>query len=423
MEETPQIDSTDNSPHFKPAAIIGVIIFALFGAALALYATQLTFKLTVAGIVEPSECSFNDWLTCDTVLSTGYAKIFGVPVAWLGFLYFFWAFFVAVFALLNRRKESGKAALDIVFFISFISVLFSIYKMYQLFELKVICPVCVTMYVSIFGIFFLSKSVLSVKFKDILRYNINYLKRIFSRTKKETPMEQSLSHPLRYIVILLWFFAMGYLGLRYYENTVIKPSLASVQLILTKHFSQDKTDINTEEAPVTGNPDSKIKIVEFSDFECPACRLLSSNMKAIMLEYGDRVSFTFMNYPLDKSINPNVKNDIHKNAGLAAIAGLCAQEQGKFWEFHYKLFENQTEISPNFINETANELGMDMNSFNMCLESNEIKERVISSINTGKSIGVSGTPTLFINGRKVHYWNSSEVIKAIIEEEIKVNRD
>ena len=421
---TPKKDDTASEPvierSLSKGLIAGIIIFALIGALLSLYATYLTFKLTVAGIVEPSECSFSDMFTCDTVLSTGYAKMFGVPVAWFGFMYFLWVFFVAIFAFFNSKKQSGSAALDIIFFVTLLSVVVTFFKMYQLFTLGVICPVCVAMYVCIFAIFFLTMKALGLKFKDILSYNIDYAKSIFRGSPEGDAGK--ISAPWRYWVILLWLFTMGFLGLRYYENTVVKPELKSVQLILNQHFSQPKIGIDPSGSAIDGNPDAKVKIVEFSDFECPACRLLASNMKAVMLEYGDRVSLHFVNYPLDRTINKHLANDIHMNAGLAAIAGVCAQEQGKFWEFYNILFENQTKISTDYIVETANEVGLDMGKFNECINSGEIRKRVTNEIDLGKELGVSGTPTLFINGRKVHYWNSPEVIKAIIDEELKMNR-
>jgi protein-disulfide isomerase/uncharacterized membrane protein len=418
VNESSKIDSRSEVFGLKKGLILGIFTFAVIGSALALYATNLTFKLTVAGIVEPSECSFNDMFTCDTVLSTGYAKMFGVPVGWFGFMYFLWASCVAIFALINSKKQSGTAALNIIFFITLISVLVTFFKMYQLLTLGVICPVCVAMYVCIFAVFFFTMRALKVSFKEIMSRNAEYVKSIFRSPKKEEL--EKVSQPWRYWIILIWLFGMGFLSLRFYENTVVKPELKSVQLIVNQHFSQPETEVTSEGSAVDGNPDAKVVIVEFSDFECPACRLLASNMKAIMLEYGDRVSLRFMNYPLDRSINKNLNKDVHNNAGLAAIAGVCAQEQGKFWEYYNILFENQTKINREFLIETAREVGLDMNKFNDCLGSGQVTERVTRDIDAGKKCGVSGTPTLFINGRKVHYWNSPEIIKAIIEEELKM---
>ena len=151
-----------------------------------------------------------------------------------------------------------------------------------------------------------------------LLYNL-YFKSIF----KKKSNEELSPHPLRFGVIFIWLFAMGYLGLKYYENTVVVLNPVKVKLKSDEHFKQPPVKINTEGAPVTGNPDAKVKIVVFSDFQCPSCRLLASNMKTIMLENKNNISYTFLNYPLDSSINKNVKHELHKYAGISALAGVC----------------------------------------------------------------------------------------------------
>lgn len=406
------VENTNCAP-LKKSFLSGALFFLFIGAGLALYATNLTFKLTVIGIIDPSGCSFNDWFSCDTVLSTNNATMFGAPVAWWGFLYYLWAFSALTFAIINSKKPFGKSTAEAILFISLISVLITFFKIYQLSALEVICPVCVGMYIANFAIFlFLIKS-LNISFKQIVSFELNYFKSIF--TKKSA--EQNSPHPIRFGVIFIWLFAMGYLGLKYYENTVIEPDLPNVKLILDEHFKQKSLVINTNDAPLTGNPEAKIKIVEFSDFECPSCKLLSSKMEMILLEYKNDVSFSFLNFPLDQSINENIKKEIHKNAGLAALAGVSAAAQDKFWSYQKELFENQTKLSREFLIELAVNQELYKDKFISEMDSDAAKQKVIQDIETGKSINVTGTPTLFINGRKVKYWNSPVVLKGIIEEE------
>ena len=95
--------------------------------------------------------------------------MFGVPVAWWGFLYYLWAFFTIFFAIINSSKPFGKSCAEAVLFISLISVLFTFFKIYQLISLGVICPVCVGMYISNFGIFLFMMKSLKINFKDIIQ--------------------------------------------------------------------------------------------------------------------------------------------------------------------------------------------------------------------------------------------------------------
>lgn len=397
----------------KKSLLSAALFFSVAGAFLALYATDLTFKLTVSGLTDPGGCSFNDWITCDTVLSTSSAKMFGVPAAWWGFLFYLWSFIVLIFAIIFSGKPFGKSCAEAVFFISVISLLITLFKIYQLLILGVLCPVCAGMYVSNFAIFIILMITLKINLKDVFRFESNYFKRIF---RKKNPEDMS-PHPMRFGVIFIWLFAMGFFGLKFYENTVVALNPSKVKLILEEHFKQPTVKINTENAPVYGNPDSKVKLVVFSDFQCPACKLLASVMKTILLENKYDIGYYFINYPLDSSINKNVKRELHKNSGIAAIAGVCSSEQGKFWEYHDVLFENQTLISKDFLIETAIKLGMKKDEFIECMNSNEARQKVISNIETAKELNISSTPFLFINGKRVKYWNGPEVIRAIINEE------
>ncbi len=405
--------------------LILVLIFSVLGGVLSLYATGLTFRFTTAGLIEPSACSFSDLFTCDTVLSTSYAKMFGVPVAWFGFMYFLWVFFVSVFALINRRKQSGVAAIDIIIFVTSAAVLITLMKALQLISLGVLCPVCAGMYVCVFVIFISCIKLRRTGIRKLISSNVSYVKSIFSsRLSNERYSDYfsangTISHPWRYWIIFIWLFAIGFLGLRYYENTVIKPGLPNLGPIIQKYYQEEVKDIDPAGASFAGKPDAKVRIIEFTDFECPSCRLLSLNMSSILLEYRDRAGFYFMNYPLDRSVNENVTGDLHKNAGFAALAGICAGDQGKFLEFQEIMFENQTSLRAEFIEETAKSLGLNMEEFRSCIQSDETLEKLKTQIRTGKNAGVNATPYLFINGRKVHYWNSPEVIRSIIEEELK----
>ena len=130
----------------KKSLLYTALFFTLTGAGLALYATNLTFILTVSGLTDPGGCSFNDWITCDTVLSTGSAKMSGVPVAWWGFLFYFWSFIMIMLAIINAAKPFGRACAEAVLFISIISALFTFFKIYQLATLSDMSCLCRNVY-------------------------------------------------------------------------------------------------------------------------------------------------------------------------------------------------------------------------------------------------------------------------------------
>lgn len=143
--------------------------------------------------------------------------------------------------------------------------------------------------------------------------------------------------------------------------------------------------------PSFGPPDARVTIVEFSDFQCPYCKMFKDNTLAQLKQaYGNRVRFVFRDFPLDS---------IHPYARGAAEAAQCAHEQGKFWEYHDILFANQQALTPPDLKRYAQQLGLDTRRFNDCVDSHKYQASVEADVQEGNRLHVSGTPTFFINGR------------------------
>lgn len=166
-------------------------------------------------------------------------------------------------------------------------------------------------------------------------------------------------------------------------------------------------DISADDDPFLGPEDAEIVVIEFSDFECPYCgaatgthEYLISNFKSQdpsweapvpklkeLAEQG-KIKFVFRDFPLSA----------HSNAQKAAEAAECAHEQGKFWEMHDKLFENQDALTLEDLKSYAEELELDTTEFNDCLDNDEMFSEVQSDLAEGVSYGITGTPTFFVNG-------------------------
>lgn len=145
-----------------------------------------------------------------------------------------------------------------------------------------------------------------------------------------------------------------------------------------------------------GNASSRVTLEEFSDFQCPACSGLEPGLKRVMKDYDDRVRFVFRNYPLQ----------MHKYAFLAARAAEAAGLQGKFWEMHDMLYDNQKEWSDSMeprvqFDSYATRLGLDVQRFKADMDRQDLAERVKADLLRGNSLGVKGTPSVFINGREL----------------------
>ena len=145
------------------------------------------------------------------------------------------------------------------------------------------------------------------------------------------------------------------------------------------------------DVPSYGLADSSVTVVEFSDFQCPYCSAAANAVTELKSKYGDRVRFVFRQFPLD----------FHSQAHLAAQASLAANAQGKFWEFHDKLFANQKALERANLEAYAEELGLDMKAFKLALDEGTYKAAVDTELALGKEAFVQGTPTMFINGTRV----------------------
>lgn len=142
--------------------------------------------------------------------------------------------------------------------------------------------------------------------------------------------------------------------------------------------------------PILGPADAPITIVEFADFQCPYCvRHFEQTYPLLVEQYGDQVRFVFKNFPL---------NSIHPDADPAAQAAECAREQGMFWEYHDLLFGGTLGLGQAAYEGYAEQLGLDVAALNACLEEGRYAEAVNQDLALGQELGVSSTPTFFING-------------------------
>lgn len=142
-----------------------------------------------------------------------------------------------------------------------------------------------------------------------------------------------------------------------------------------------------------GDVGSKVTIEEFSDFQCPACGLVSPQVEEIARANPEKIRLEFRHFPLSQ----------HENAFIAAVAAECANLQGKFWEYGKLAFQNQENLTDKKLREMAQSLGLDMASFNTCLDGSQTASRVREDMKAGTDLGVSYTPSFYVNGKLIQY--------------------
>lgn len=165
-----------------------------------------------------------------------------------------------------------------------------------------------------------------------------------------------------------------------------------------------------------GNQEASVVFVEYSDFQCPACRSYYPLLKKLNEEFGGKMKFVYRHFPLSK---------IHKNAELAARAAEAAGKQGKFWEMHDMIFENQSVWSGKSGGDTrdafasyAKSLNLDMERFDKDLDSKEIKDKVENDYQSGVRAQVNATPTFFLNGVKLENPKNFDELRSRIEQAV-----
>lgn len=171
-----------------------------------------------------------------------------------------------------------------------------------------------------------------------------------------------------------------------------------------------RVSVDSPDAPSRGPADAAVTIVEFGDFECPYCGNLEPTLEKVLESYPGKVRLVFREFPLDS---------IHPLASKAAQAAMCANEQGKFWELHDRMYAHQDALEVDDLKKAAAELGMNASRFDQCLDSDEYEAAIEADLRAGEQAGVSGTPALFVNGRFVPGGAVSyDVLAGVIEEEL-----
>jgi protein-disulfide isomerase len=148
-------------------------------------------------------------------------------------------------------------------------------------------------------------------------------------------------------------------------------------------------DVSADDDPWTGAAQAAVTIIEFSDFECPYCRRSVPILKELLAKYSGRLKVVYRDFP-----GPN-----HQQAQSAAEAAQCAAEQSRFWEYHDALFTRQAPETKWNFSALAEALGLHQSSFDACMKENRYREEVLKDLRDGLKLGVTSTPTFFINGR------------------------
>ena len=161
-----------------------------------------------------------------------------------------------------------------------------------------------------------------------------------------------------------------------------------------------------------GDVDAAITLIEYGDFECPYCRRAQPLVKRLLYQRGKELLFVFRNFPL---------REIHPHAYISAVAAEAAGKQGKFWQIHDLIFENQNKLSANYLLSLVENIGLDPEQFAKDSNSEEVLNKIERDFESGIRSGVKGTPTFFLNGnRLLTYDETYESLAGAVQHELEM---
>ena len=230
-------------------------------------------------------------------------------------------------------------------------------------------------------------------------------RKLLREQKKSEKQNQKVFVNLKKLFITLF----GCLVIRFFGFKVYKWATAPVPTVSGVSVEAKDDDW------IKGNKDASITLIEYSDFQCPACKTYAPMIKKLSEEYKDNIKVVYRHYPLPQ----------HKNAKAAAYGAEAAGKQGKFWEMHDLLFEKQEEWSnegdiTEKLSIFAESLGLNKDEWRADYESQEVKDAVNADVTLANMINLSSTPTFLLNGEKITIRNYED-IKSKVEEKLKSN--
>lgn len=166
----------------------------------------------------------------------------------------------------------------------------------------------------------------------------------------------------------------------------------------------------TKSDHVRGDLNAKVMMVEFSDFQCPFCQRVHPTLQQLVDDYDGEVAWAYKHFPLDS---------LHPFARKAAEASECAAEQGKFWDYADGLYNNQSLINEDYLPQLASQLSLNTSKFNDCLSSGKYAGKVNEHYQEGQSVGITGTPGIYVNDQLVKGAYPYENFKQIIDSMLK----
>ncbi len=379
-----------------------ILVLILLGMGVSSYSLWHHIAINSNSLSSSSFCNVSSYINCDAVALSKWSTFFGYPVAALA-LVFYAALFSTTLALYFLPKEESDRRNPLrghLFALTSIGLVPTfLLAGVSVFGLSLLCLMCLTSYLINLGLWILS-----------LRLNkgnsIPFVQSILP-PKSSWPVYFSMCAVFALSPVVM----KGLVGARSIDSSLLKT-------ILYKHFTETPKSIVNEGAPSLGNKDAKIVIVEYSDFQCPYCARAATVIPQIVLAHSKNVRLVSKQYPLDPNCNSGITGRGHPHSCGAAKAAYCVfktKGNDAYYSIEKKLFANQSSLNTNNIREYALQEGLTEAELDSCYNDPATHSAIVTQVEEGVAVGVEGTPSIFINGRKLENGASAEVLKAALD--------
>jgi protein-disulfide isomerase/peroxiredoxin/uncharacterized membrane protein len=364
-----------------------------------------------------SWCTFSATFDCDKLNLSRWGKIGGIPITI--FAIALYGGLATLASYVTRGGAWGRGALRVITAASATAVaLGAVLLWVMVFQEEVYCLFCLCMDACAVGILAMS---------------------VYALRREESGPKDYLQPLVRAAVVgvVIFFALFGWFKIKAATFEEAKKAEVSAGVDLTtaapavelaasgaagekarkideRNYFIPVRDSDASKGPV----DAKVTVIEFADFQCGYCKKLFYSLTPLKEKYKDEVRFVFKHFPMNTVCNDTIKNNRHRYACGAALAGECARRQGRFWEMHDLMFKNQHKLGPEDLRYYAGRSGLDLSAFEVCLKAPATLEHIKDDIAMAADIEITGTPRTYVNGRFLRGAVPQSTLEHVIEQEL-----
>ncbi len=333
-----------------------------------------------------SVCNLNETFNCDVVNASVYSELWGIPIAFFGSAFYAGVIAVAAMSLLGRKQHDRAA--HAVFAGAVLSVIYSAYLAWASVQLGAWCLFCISLYGV--NLILAGASFMEVKASGSpLGEGIQAA--LWGKDDRSVSV-MSVAGVAVFLTAMLWYRGMGPAD----GSSAVVMSGGKVDYSSMYEVTPAEVRLGGSE-PVLGAPTAPYTLVEFADFECPACGRISDEVKKLP-EQVPSLKLMFKHYPLSNACNASVESSFHEHACGAAKGAECARQQGRFWELGRLMFKNQQYLAPADLEMMAGQVSMDLATWKSCLDQPATLSTITADVAAANALGISGTPSLYLHG-------------------------